>query len=180
MPIPFRNVCSAVLVLVATAVSSAAEEITISAEKLAELEARLAALEARLADQEQETKEVKVLATATSSVAAGEGGEGSIFGNALTYDILADSAWRNLRWTQEEQWEGIVEGVTEERVVELLGSPPRSLKSLKPRIDMVYWYETSLRDRSTAMRGKISFKDGKVVYVEKPNFQAVQQQLQAR
>jgi hypothetical protein len=137
------------------------------AERIARLEQRLLALEQRLAETEQETKEVKVLA---SSAAATGGKNTSILGNAATFDILAGSAWRNLRWTQEEQWEGVKRGVTEEEVIELLGYPPRSLDSLKPRVDKVYWYEASLRDRSSSIRGKVSFKKGRVVAVEKPNF----------
>ena len=137
------------------------------AERIARLEQRLLALESRLAEQEQETKEVKVLAT-TSAATGGE--SGSILGNAATFDILAGSAWRNLRWTQEEQWAEIRPGISEERVIELLGYPPRSVDSLKPRIDKVFWYETSLRDTASSLRGKISFRDGRAVYVTKPNF----------
>jgi len=149
------------------------------AERIARLEQRLLALESRLAEQEQETKEVKVLAT-TSAATGGE--SGSIHGNAATFDILAGSAWRNLRWTQEEQWEGIRKGLTEEQVIELLGYPPRSLDSLKPRIDKVYWYETSLRDQSSGLRGKVSFKKGRVVSFSKPDFSvkpAAQRQAEA-
>ncbi len=140
------------------------------ADRIARLEQRLQLLEQRLADTEQETKEVKVLA---SSAAVTGGNNASILGNAATFDILAGSAWRNLRWTQEEQWEGIQRGITEEKVVELLGYPPRSVDSLKPRVDKVYWYETSLRDTTSGVRGKISFKKGRVVSFEKPNFSAV-------
>lgn len=133
------------------------------------LEKRLAELEQRLADTEQETKEVKVLA---SSAAATGGDNSSILGNAATFDILAGSAWRNLRWTHEDQWAGIKRGVTEEFVIERLGYPPRSVDSLKPRVDKVFWYETSLRD-SAAVRGKISFKKGRAVSIEKPDFSAM-------
>lgn len=148
------------------------------ADRIAQLEARLAQLEARLNDQEQVTKQVKTLA---ASGAAISGQSGSNFtGNPLALDIMANSAWRNLRWTQEEQWAGIRKGISEEQVIELLGAPPRSLDSLKPRVDKVFWYETSLRDRSNALKGKISFKDGVVVAVKKPNFQAVKQALQSR
>ncbi len=140
------------------------------AERIARLEARLADLEARLADNEQETKEVKVLA---ANGAGAAGNSSSILGNAATIDILANSAWRNLRWTQEEQWVGVRKGVSEEKVIELLGAPPRTVKSLKPRVDLVYYYETSLRDHANALKGKISFKDGKVTAVSKPNFQAL-------
>ncbi|HAV14290.1 MAG TPA: hypothetical protein DCX06_12475 [Opitutae bacterium] len=167
MRINLINVFAAAALALATFTNLHAADSSSDAERIARLEARLLELESRLADTEQETKEVKVLA---SSVAASGGSDSSILGNKATFDILAGSAWRNLRWTQEEQWEGVKRGVTEEKVIELLGYPPRSVDSLKPRIDKVYWYETSLRDSSTGMRGKISFKKGRVVSVEKPNF----------
>ena len=170
MRINLSNVCTVVAIASASMTSLSAAEST-DAERIARLEARLLQLEARLADTEQETKEVKVLA----SSAAATGGNTSILGNQATFDILANSAWRNLRWTQEEQWEGIKRGITEEQVIELLGAPPRSVKSLKPRVDLVYWYETSIRDRTNALRGKISFKGGKVIAIEKPNFQTLKQ-----
>jgi outer membrane protein assembly factor BamE (lipoprotein component of BamABCDE complex) len=168
MRINLFNVCLVAALATASAVPLNAADATVDADRIARLEARLLELESRLADTEQETKEVKVLA---SSAAAG-GNNASILGNQATFDILANSAWRNLRWTQEDQWDGIRRGITEEQVVELLGHPPRSVKSMKPRVDMVYWYETSIRDRSNAIRGKISFKDGKVIAIEKPNFKA--------
>lgn len=140
-------------------------------DRVARLEQRLLQLEQRLAETEQETKEVKVLAT--NSVVSGGEANSSILGSAATFDILAGSAWRNLRWTQEEQWAGVKRGVTEEKVIELLGYPPRSLDSLKPRVDKVYWYETSLRDTSSGMHGKVSFKKGRVVSVEMPDFSSV-------
>ena len=148
------------------------------ADRIARLEKRLAELEARLSNQEQETKEVKTLAA--SSAAGASQSRGTFTGNPLALDIMANSAWRNLRWTQEEQWAGIRKGISEEKVIELLGPPPRSLDSLKPRVDKVFWYETSLRDRSNTLRGKITFKDGKVIAIKKPNFQAVKQALQTR
>ncbi|MFQ3223836.1 MAG: putative coiled-coil protein SlyX [Lentimonas sp.] len=129
-------------------------------------EARIVELEARLADAEQETKEVKVLA-ATSHAGASSS---HILGNTATYDILANSAWRNLRWTNEEQWVDVRPGISMEKVIELLGSPPRSVDSVKPRVDEVFYYETSIRDRTNALRGKVSFRKGKVLTVEKPNF----------
>ncbi|MFW5873852.1 MAG: hypothetical protein ACOCVJ_00440 [Verrucomicrobiota bacterium] len=178
MFITFRNICATALIAGVFACPLQAEEVTVSSEQLDRMEQRLAELEARLEEQERENKETRALAG--SGAAGGGRSGGSILGNNLTYDILADSAWRNLRWTQEEQWEGIRKGTSEEKVIELLGSPPRSLESLKPRIDKVFWYETSLRSRSDALRGKISFKDGKVVYIDKPNFKAVKQHLQSK
>ncbi|CAA6676622.1 MULTISPECIES: hypothetical protein [unclassified Lentimonas] len=129
-------------------------------------EARIAELETRLAEAEQETKEVKVLAANSAS------NESSILGNKATFDILANSAWRNLRWTEEDQWAEIRPGVSMSKVIEALGSPPRSVDSLKPRVDEVFYYETSIRADKNALRGKVSFRGGKVLTVQKPNFKA--------
>ena len=129
-------------------------------------EARIAELETRLADAEQETKEVKALAATAGNVSSS-----SILGRGAAFDIMANSAWRNLRWTQPEQWEAVRPGVSEETVIDALGSPPRSVKSLKPRVDEVFYYETSIRDDGNSLRGKISFRKGKVLTVQKPNFQ---------
>lgn len=127
--------------------------------KIERLEQRLARIEARLSRTGQEAGEVKALPAATG-ITRGDS----------SFNVLASSAWRNLRWTQEEQWEGIEKGVTRETVVEKLGYPPRSIKSLKPRVDLVYYYETSLRDSVSSIRGKVSFKDGAVIAVSKPDF----------
>ena len=162
---PIAIASALILMLTATPLLADAD-----AERMARMEARLLELEQRLAEAEQDTKEVKVLASSSAAAAASGGNNASILGNAATFDILAGSAWRNLRWTQEEQWEGIKRGVTEEKVIELLGYPPRSLDSLKPRIDKVYWYETSIRDKSSGMSGKISFRKGRVVSMQKPDF----------
>lgn len=157
---------------VATVHAGSEEEM---AAKMALLEKRLAELESRLAENEQETKEVKVLA-ANSTTDSGAANPG-ILGNAMTYDILANSAWRNLRWTQEEQWEGIRKGITVEEVEAILGHPPRTVESLKPRIDLVYYYETSIRDRANSLRGKVSFNKGVVIAVTKPDFRKNQSEL---
>jgi hypothetical protein len=169
---PF-NVCVIALAASTSFITLHAEDASAdaSAERMALLEARLVQLEARLADTEQETKEVKVLA---ASGAAGAS-NASILGNVATFDILASSAWRNLRWTQEAQWTDIKRGITEEQVIEFLGAPPRSVKSLKPRVDKVAYYETSLRDTVNSLSGKISYQDGKVIAFQKPNFQSVKQ-----
>ena len=125
-------------------------------------EARIAELESRLADAEQETKEVKALAATGGNVPSS-----SILGNSAVFDIMANSAWRNLRWTQPEQWETIRPGASVETVIEALGAPPRSVESLKPRVDEVFYYETSIRDDGNSPRGKISFRKGQVLTVEK-------------
>ena len=129
-------------------------------------EARIVELESRLADAEQETKEVKALAATGGNVPSS-----SILGNSAAFDIMAKSAWRNLRWTQPEQWETIRPGVSVETVIKALGAPPRSVKSVKPRVDKVFYYETSIRDDKNSLRGKISFRKGQVTNVQKPNFQ---------
>ena len=136
-----------------------------SADRMAQLEARLIAMEARLAEAEQETKEVKTLAATGGSVPSS-----SVLGRGAAFDIMAHNAWRNLRWTQPEQWEAVRPGVSEEIVIDALGSPPRSVKSLKPRVDKVFYYETSIRDRGNSLRGQISFRKGQVLTVQKPNF----------
>lgn len=171
MRINLFNVCAVALAASTSLVTLHADSADANAERMARLEARLIQLEARLAETEQETKEVKVLAAS----GAGSINNSSILGNAATFDILANSAWRNLRWTQEEQWADIKRGISEEKVIELLGSPPRSVKSLKPRIDKVAYYETSMRDSVNSLRGKISYKDGKVIAIQKPNFQSLKQ-----
>lgn len=162
-----RRLFTVVAALISVPALHATSEEEMAA-KMALLEKRLAELESRLAENEQETKEVKVLAanTTTSAGAANTG----ILGNATTFDILAGSAWRNLRWTQEEQWESIRKGSTIEEVEAALGHPPRTVESLKPRVDLVYFYETGIRDRAHGMHGKISFKKGKVIAVTKPDF----------
>lgn len=128
-------------------------------------EARIAELESRLADAEQETKEAKALAATGGNVPSS-----SVLGRGAALDIMANSAWRKLRWTQPEQWEAVRPGVSEGAVIDALGSPPRSVKSLKPRVDKVFYYETSIRDRDNSLRGQISFRKGQVLTVQKPNF----------
>lgn len=165
-----RRLFTVVAALISVPALHATSEEEMAA-KMALLEKRLAELESRLADNEQETKEVKVLA-ANTSASTGAADAGAL-GNSATFDILAGSAWRNLRWTQEDQWEGIVKGSTIEEVEAALGHPPRTIESLKPRVDLVYYYETSIRDRENGLRGKVSFKKGKVIAVTKPDFRRV-------
>jgi hypothetical protein len=141
-------------------------DVDVATDRLAQMEARLIAMEARLASAEQETKEVKALAATGGNVPSS-----SILGRGAAFDIMANSAWRKLRWTQPEQWETVRPGVSEETVIDALGPPPRSVKSLKPRVDKVFYYETSIRDKGNSLRGQISFHKGQVLTVQKPNFQ---------
>jgi len=191
MRITLPNACAVALVATVLFTPIYATAADASADRMAQLEARLIAMEARLAsaesgpqaksisearmveletrlaEAEQETKEVKALAATGGNVS-----QASILGNAATFDILANSAWRNLRWTQAEQWEAVRPGASMAAVVEALGHPPRSVDSLKPRVDEVFYYETSIRDDGNSLRGKISFRKGKVLTVQKPNFKA--------
>ena len=154
--------CATSALLVVSSVSAASEEEM--AAKLALMEKRLAELESRLSDNEQKTKEVKVLA-ANSGSNANRG----ILGSGATLDILSNSAWRNLRWTQEDQWKTVVKGATLEQVTDALGKPPRTIKSLRPQVDLVYFYETSIGDKH-GLNGKVSFRKDKVIAVIKPDF----------
>ncbi|NCG08854.1 MAG: hypothetical protein GWO81_04720 [Verrucomicrobia bacterium] len=136
--------------------------------RISNLEARLVALEERLATNEQATEAAQIMAVSNGAGLTG----GNSLANSAALDIMANSAWRNLRWTRPVQWQGVVPGISEEKVIEFLGKPPRSVKSLKPRVDYVFYYETSLGDQNNALSGRISFRDGMVIAVRKPNFQA--------
>jgi hypothetical protein len=162
---PFNTYTVALFAAVLFAPLCAADSDATS-DRMAQLEARLIAMEARLAEAEQETKEVKALAATGGNVPSS-----SILGRDAAFDIMANSAWRKLRWTQPEQWDALRPGVSEETVIDALGSPPRSVKSLKPRVDKVFYYETSIRDKGNSLRGQISFRKGQVLTVQKPNFQ---------
>lgn len=135
--------------------------------RITELESRLSALESRLVTNEKATHSAQMMAAGARQ----DDLSGSSY-DRTALDIMANSAWRNLRWTRSQQWSGVKSGASEAKVIELLGKPPRSVKSLKPRIDKVFYYETSLGDQSSALSGTISFRDGIVVSVRPPNFQA--------
>ena len=153
--------CAAAALIVIPSVSAASEEEM--AAQIAALEKRLAQLESRLSVNEKKTKEAKVLATNTNTAVR------SGAGNNATLNILSNNAWRNLRWTEEDQWKTVVNGASIAQVEDALGKPPRTVKSLKPRIDLVYFYEASIGDKY-GLNGKVSFKKGKVVSVVKPDF----------
>lgn len=135
--------------------------------RITELETRLSALESRLVTNEKATQSTQIM---VAGAAQGTLEDAALNRNA--FDIMANSAWRNLRWTRAEQWQGVVVGVNEAKVIELLGDPPRSVKSLKPRVDKVFYYETALGDQSSALSGRISFREGIVIAVRAPKFQA--------
>jgi hypothetical protein len=126
------------------------------------LKKRLATMEARLAALEKRPSPTASANSRGSSI------------NPAAMDILTKSAWRDLRWTEQKQWDNLRHGMSIQEVVELLGRPPRSVKSLKPKIDLVYFYEASLLDSSSTIKGKVSFKNGVVVDFLTPDFQSVQ------
>jgi len=133
-----------------------------SKQEVERLQKRLATLEARLAALEKKPR------TGSAS------GMGASAVNPVAMDIMAKTAWRDLRWTDEGQWKQIRHGMTSNEVVALLGSPPRSVKSMKPKIDLVYFYEASLLDRQSMVKGRVSFKDNAVVDFLAPDFHSVQ------
>jgi hypothetical protein len=142
-------------VLTANVIGQPDESVDALKKRLAAMETRLAALEKR------------------PSPTASANSRGSSI-NPAAMDILTKSAWRDLRWTEQKQWDNLRHGMSIQEVVELLGRPPRSVKSLKPKIDLVYFYEASLLDSSSTIKGKVSFKNGVVVDFQTPDFQSVQ------
>lgn len=125
---------------------------------IGELEVRVAAAEQRAQVAEQLAAESKHLVEKAEKT------------NARTKVLEKTNANNKLLWMQEQQWNEIKPGVSMEKVIELLGPPPRSLDSLKPRVDQVFYYQTSLKTSPNLLCGKISFKKDKVHTVEKPNF----------
>ena len=159
--------------------------------RIAALEHRITELEARLAEAEKlndqslhdaktriETLEAQFAkANRTAEVAEQTAmeklsAEGYLVeqSNAVT-QVPAAFIDDKLLWTDEKRWNEIKPGVTMEKVIELLGAPPRSLDSLKPRVDKVFFYQTNPKLSSYSLNGKISFRKGKVLAVEKPNFE---------
>lgn len=126
-------------------------------------EMRIAELEVRLVEAEQKAKDAEQLATERASQTDRQ--------LARKDNAVPGISGPKLLWAQEKQWDKIEPGVSKEKVIELLGPPPRSLDSLKPRVDEVFYYETSIRTSSAALFGKISFRKDEVLAVEKPDFE---------
>ncbi len=179
--------------MIAFATSLSAETNVLDAQggRIAALEDRMAKLEARLAEAEklsnqslhdaktriemleaQFAKANHTAKVAEQTVMKKPPAEGYLVeqSNAAT-QVSAALIDDKLLWTNEKRWSEIKPGVTMEKVIELLGTPPRSLDSLKPRVDKVFFYETNPKLSSYSLNGKISFRKGKVLAVEKPNFE---------
>lgn len=84
--------------------------------------------------------------------------------------LAKEHAWRKYRWTDSAQWSQIKKGISKAAVVDALGNPPRWVKSMKPRVDMVYFYEMGGRFTVSKLKGQVSFKDDMVVAFQKPDF----------
>jgi hypothetical protein len=131
-------------------------------ERVADLEARLATLEARLSDAEAESAEVK------ERVKAAEVEKD----DRLSLDSLnpfVRHAWVNEAWTRPEPWKSVKEGQTPDEVEKILGEPTRTVRSLKPKVDLVYFYEGNIQGHK--IRGKVSFRKDVVVSLKVPTFE---------
>lgn len=122
-------------------------------------EDRITELELRLADAEKRAESAERLAVESTSKKR----------KAVSDRIRSHSNQEPI-WKREERWDEIKPGVSMETVVKLLGQPRRSLDSLKPRVGKVFYYQSSLQVSADSLRGKISFRDDKVLTVKKPDF----------
>lgn len=88
--------------------------------------------------------------------------------------LAKENAWRKYRWTDPAQWAQIEKGISQKEVIEALGNPRRWIKSMKPGVDMVYFYEIGGRfirlDKSAKLKGRVSFRKGVVINFQKPDF----------
>lgn len=130
-------------------------------ERMAALEARVTALEGRLADTEAESAQVKERVEAAEA-------EKDSWVSMENLNPFVRHAWVNEAWTRPESWESVTKGKSPEEVEGILGQPTRSLRSLKPQVDLVYYYEGNIQGNK--IRGKISFRDGSAISVDKPTF----------
>ena len=89
---------------------------------------------------------------------------------------IADAVWEQKRkvdhsWYRQDLWDSITVGISEEKVVQILGKPSRIEPSLNKRIDRVLIYEIRsglLTKRK--IKGIVKSRKGKIVFVEKPPF----------
>lgn len=91
-------------------------------------------------------------------------------GQFVGMHLAKENAWRKYRWTDSVQWAQIKKGIFKSVVIEVLGNPSRWISSMKPRVDMVYFYEIGGRFKGTQLKGQVSFKDDLVVAYQKPDF----------
>ena len=128
-----------------------------SEERIAELETRLAKAEQDAATVQQKRENSSTVDDKSSTV-------------SLSDTKIPNRAWSNSEWMEPAQWDKIKPGLSKAQVIEFLGEPPRSVKSLKPRVDEVFYYQTGLKTGNDSLLGKVSFRKEKVVSIEKPDF----------
>lgn len=149
-------------------------------ERLAALEEKIAVLENRVVTAEAETSEALERAEAAESraeqaetrVEAAAETSRKEKGSWVSMDTLnpfVRHAWVNEAWTRPEPWQQVRKGQTEAEVIDILGEPTRTVDSLKPKTDMVFFYEGRIRDAK--INGKISFRRGRVKSIKQPNFE---------
>ncbi len=131
--------------------------------RIARLESRIAELEARLDVNEREASQVREMAQSQPAPR---------YENQPQAQPQNNPQWQQPaeRWQNPTNWARIERGMSEEAVLQILGSPPRIIPSLKPRVDDVYIYETNMNFGGTTLRGRISFRDGEVISIDAPNF----------
>lgn len=141
-------------------------------ERLAALEEKIAVLENRVVTAEAETSEALERAEAAESRAEQAETSRKEKGSWVSMDTLnpfVRHAWVNEAWTRPEPWQQVRKGQTEAEVIDILGEPTRTVDSLKPKTDMVFFYEGRIRDAK--INGKISFRRGRVKSIKQPNFE---------
>ena len=149
-----------VLILAPLFISSSLYAQTLE-ERVMDLEARIVALEARLGDAEAE-------AAAALERADKMEEEKKSWVSMDNMNPFVRHAWVNEAWTREESWAAIREGLSPDEVVAILGEPTRTVRSLKPMVDLVYFYEGSIQGNK--IRGRISFRDDATIHFKKPTF----------
>ncbi len=159
-----RILFCAVLTLAAVAGVAASSEAELAA-AVARLEARVAELEARLGAAEQQSAPTVERVQEQGATAEKRG-----WIPMENLNPFVRHAWVNEAWTRPEPWDQVRRGMSPDEVIKVLGEPTRTVESLKPRVDLVYFYEGGIRSQGVKLRGKVSFRKGEVIAVQKPNF----------
>lgn len=131
-----------------------------SAKPIDESEARLACIEKEADLLRQQSAKKNVFTTDNSRPIPAD----------LPGKVLEDNTVHHPKWMKAELWVEIQPEMSMEQVIERLGPPSRTLQSLKPLVDEVFYYQFGLRKSTDFLQGKISFRKDKVISVEKPDF----------
>ena len=131
-------------------------------EEIASIKKRLSAIEAQLSSIETKKK--------FTNISQGDQEKDTFVSK------VADAVWAQKRkvdhsWYRKDLWDSITVGISEEKVVQILGKPTRIEPSLNKRIDSVLIYEirSGLLTKSK-IQGILKSRKGKIVFVEKPPF----------